>query len=86
MNEVLTVQMLKERTTWSVLKHHHPGKWLVACTVTKQVHEVLMVHFGQHRDLKEKQSIIHNAYNSSTKLVDIICSFLVLCMTNLPCS
>lgn len=46
------MQMLKEGTTWSILEHHHPGEWLIACAVTNQVHEVLMVHSGQHRDLK----------------------------------
>jgi hypothetical protein len=41
------MQMLKEGTAWSILKHHHPGEGLIACAVTEQIHEVLVVHSGQ---------------------------------------
>jgi len=42
----LTMQMLEEGTAGSVLEDHHSCERLVACAVTKQVQQVLMVHSG----------------------------------------
>ena len=49
------MQMLEEGTAGSVLEDHHSCERLVACAVTKQVQQVLMVHSVQDRYLKQEQ-------------------------------
>jgi hypothetical protein len=53
----LTVQMLEEGTTRSILEDHHSCERLATCAVTKQVQQVLMVHSGQNRYLKQELAV-----------------------------
>lgn len=49
--------MFKKCPVWSIFKHHHPSKRLFFLTIAKEVHEVLVIHFGQCRDLETKINI-----------------------------
>lgn len=54
------MQMLKNISVWSILKHQHPSEWLFFLTVTNKINKVLMIYARQNINLKHKRNKNNN--------------------------